>query len=116
MAKLLATFATAHALSPSFVERSPPPASALPPARPFDWSGGAEPATTGADAAAWPAVSVTVITRARPAFLDGDGDGDLDLVLGGRDGALAYFENLAGQLALRAGSMNPFNNVQAGSA
>ena len=69
MAKLLATFATAHALSPSFVERSPPPASALPPARPFDWSGGAEPATTGADAAAWPAVSVTVITRARPAFL-----------------------------------------------
>ena len=69
MAKLLATLACAVALSPSFVERSPPPASALPPARPFDWSGGAEPATTGADAAAWPAVSVTVITRARPAFL-----------------------------------------------
>ena len=42
----------------------------------------------------------------------GLGDGDVDVVVGGRDGALAYFERLAnGNLQERTGNDNPFKDV-----
>ena len=49
----------------SFVEESPAASAPFAPREPFDWNAASDPPV-----AAWPSVSVMMITRARPRFLE----------------------------------------------
>ena len=47
-----------------------------------------------------------------PAFADLDSDGDTDLLLGGKDGTLTYYENAgSGQVQRCFGSIEGLGNV-----
>ena len=57
--------------------------------------------------------------RSNPAIADIDTDGDLDLVIGGFDGTLRYFENTGTMLApiftQRTAAANPYNAIDSGA-
>jgi hypothetical protein len=57
--------------------------------------------------------------NARPTFIDFDDDGDRDMVVGGADGKIRYYENFRGKLYQQAEKYNPFqkiNNVNRSNA
>jgi Ca2+-binding RTX toxin-like protein len=64
-------------------------------------------------------VGVDAGSQAAPDFADIDGDGDLDVVVGGTDGTLHYFENTGTAAAPNyvevLGTANPFNGIDVGT-
>ena len=85
----------------------------------FENTGSASaPAFTLRTAALNPFDGIDVGFDSAPTFADLDGDGDLDLVAGGYDGALKYFENTgtasAPVFTQRTGAANPFNGIDIG--
>ncbi|NJM48821.1 MAG: VCBS repeat-containing protein [Alkalinema sp. RU_4_3] len=49
--------------------------------------------------------------NARPTFTDFDGDGDLDIVVGGADGKIRYYESFRGKFYQQAEKYNPFQKI-----
>jgi VCBS repeat-containing protein len=71
-------------------------------------------ARTGADN---PFDAITTGGFSKPAFFDVDHDGDMDLVLGGVDGTLRYFQNSGGATPTfteQTGDANPFDRIDVG--
>ena len=62
-----------------------------------------------------PLDNIDIGSRSIPFSIDFDEDDDLDLISGGSDGSIHYFENDNGTLTEIAGITNPFNTLNGGN-
>ncbi|OUC14818.1 MAG: hypothetical protein B0A82_10885 [Alkalinema sp. CACIAM 70d] len=53
--------------------------------------------------------------NARPTFVDFDQDGDLDIVVGGEDGKIRYYESYKGKFYQMQEKFNPFRKINLGN-
>ena len=79
----------------------------------------ASPTFIAQTGAANPFNGIDVGTASEPTFVDLDHDGDRDLVVGGQDGTVHYFENVGSAatpiFVERTGGANPFDGIDVGS-